>query len=398
MHNLRKRAIVAILGCAAVTLGACGSSSKAAAPGSSSAPSSTSSGASTTSSGPPAGTLPIYLSSDVNIENLYDHVLIPAFEKRYPQVKVKLVWSSHGEEDATTFARLTAAVHGGHYPGIGLYDAGFVTEAATLGLLQPVSHSEIPRVTEIPSRDFKPVDSAALPYRGSEVLIGYDSAKVTNPPTSIKALVTWIKSHPGKFTYNTPPTGGAGQAFIEAVLNLYVPKSDQKKMEYGYDQSAEKYWAKGFALLHSLTPDMYGHGVYPNGNVAVMDLLANGSIWVAPVWSDQSTSAIEKGVLPKTTKLLAPEPPFLGGPAYLGVPKTAPAGIKKDAYAWENFILGDHEQVSIYKTIAGFPAVKASYVPDLSQSIKKLIGNYSLPYSQKTLSDMERLWQSKVPG
>lgn len=398
MKLTRCRAIGATVVCASLMLAACGSSSKAASSSSSTTSNTSSSTSSATSSGPPAGTLPIYLSSDVNIENLYDHVLIPAFEKKYPQVKVKLIWSSHGEEDATTFARLTAAVHGGHYPGIGLYDAGFVTEAATLGLLQPVTKSEVPRMSEIPSRDFKPVDSNALPYRGSEVLIGYDSAKVKDPPTSITSLISWIKSHPGKFTYNTPPTGGAGQAFIEAVLNLYVPKTDQTKMEYGYDPSAEKYWSKGFAVLHSLTPDMYGHGVYPNGNVAVMDLLANGSIWVAPVWSDQSTSAIEKGVLPKTTKLIAPKPPFLGGPAYLGVPKTAPAGIKNDAYAWENFILSDHEQVAIYKTIAGFPAVKATYVPDLNESVKKLIGHYSLPYSQKTLSDMERLWQSKVPG
>ena len=46
------------------------------------------------------------------------------------------------------------------------------------------------------------------------VLLAYDSTKVTAPPKTLDELIAWIKANPGKFTYNSPSTGGSGGSFV----------------------------------------------------------------------------------------------------------------------------------------------------------------------------------------
>ncbi len=46
----------------------------------------------------------------------------------------------------------------------------------------------------------------SLPYRGSQVLLAYDSTKLSaaDAPKTWDALVAWIKANPGQFVYNRP--------------------------------------------------------------------------------------------------------------------------------------------------------------------------------------------------
>ena len=60
-------------------------------------------------------------------------------------------------------------------------------------------------------------------------------------------LLAWITSNPGKFTYNSPNSGGSGQAFVATTLAKYVPAADNAKMVAGYVPSLESEWNQGFA-------------------------------------------------------------------------------------------------------------------------------------------------------
>ncbi len=342
-------------------------------------------------------TINLYASGDVNVQSLWQDHLIPGFEKANPGIKVNLIFSEHGTNDTATLARIGAAVKQRKWPGIDLVDGGLVTTLATDGLNQPVTKASAPNIKLLDQTLLTSVKGAAIPYRGSSVVLAYDSTNVANPPKTLSALLAWIKAHPGKFTYNTPASGGSGYSFAETVVDSLLPQSVITQMDQGYPQQLESQWKQGFDLLHSLNSSIY-QGVYPTGNQAVLDLLAKGQIWMAPVWSDQSLTALKNGQLPKTIKLTQiSNPSFTGGAAYLGVPKTAKN--KADVYKFVNYVLSPAAQTQIINIMSGFPALPLKYLPKAIQNqFADVSANTLRPtYSQKTQSDFKAAWQQQVP-
>jgi putative spermidine/putrescine transport system substrate-binding protein len=355
--------------------------------------------AATTSSGAAKKTVTInlYASGDVNVQSLWQDHLIPGFQKANPGIKVHLIFSEHGQNDTTTLARIGAAVKQRKWPGIDLVDGGLVTTLAIDGLTQPVTKATAPNVKLVDKSLLTPVKGAALPYRGSSVVLAYDSKNVASPPKTLSALLAWIKAHPGKFTYNSPNTGGSGYSFAETVVDSTLSQSTITQMVNGYPQQLESQWKQGLDLLHSLNGSVY-QGVYPNGNQAVLDLLAKGQIWMAPVWSDQSLTALKTGQLPKTIKLTQiASPSFTGGAAYLGVPKTAKN--KVDVYKFVNYVLSPAAQTQIINVMSGFPALPLKYLPKAIQNQFADVSANTLrqAYSSKTQSDFKAAWQQQVP-
>ena len=64
------------------------------------------------------------------------------------------------------------------WPGIDLVDAGLVTTLAIDGLTQPVMKATAPNIKNVDQKLLKPVKGAAIPYRGSSVVLAYDSKNV----------------------------------------------------------------------------------------------------------------------------------------------------------------------------------------------------------------------------
>ena len=62
------------------------------------------------------------------------------------------------------------------------------------------------------------------PYRGTTVILAYDSEKVPTPPKTMDELVQWMKDNPGRFAYNAPGTGGAGDSFVRTSVYNYMPE------------------------------------------------------------------------------------------------------------------------------------------------------------------------------
>ena len=344
-----------------------------------------------------ADTIVLYASGDVNVQSLWQQYIIPGFEKKNPNIKVKFIFSEHGVNDTTTLARIGAAVKQRKWPGIDLVDAGLVTTLATDGLTQPVTKATAPNIKNVDPKLLTPVKGAAIPYRGSSVVLAYDSTNVATPPKTLSALLTWIKTHPGKFTYNSPNSGGSGYSFAETVVDSFMSASVLKQMQQGYVPNLESNWKQGFDLLHSLNQYVY-QGVYPNGNAAVLDLLGKGQLWVAPVWSDQSLTALKTGQLPQTVHLTQiANPSFTGGAAYLSIPKTAKN--KTSVYKFVDYILSPAAQTQIINVMAGFPAIPLKLMPKAIQNKFADVSANSLrpTYAQKQQSDFKAQWQQTVP-
>jgi putative spermidine/putrescine transport system substrate-binding protein len=351
----------------------------------------------TSTSGSATTTLNLYVSGDVNVQSLYNNTLIPQFEKAYPSIKIHLVYSADGTNDATTLSRVTAAVDAKKNPGYDLIDAGMVVQAAQANLMEPLTTKEVPTLSHIDPTLLKSVNSEALPYRASAVVLAYNSTYVKQPPKTLSALLAWIKANPGKFTYNTPSSGGSGGGFVQTVLNSHVPASAENTFITGYNPSLESDWNQGLQDLKSINSSVYRNGYYPTGNTAVLQLLANGSIDMAPVWSDQSLTDLSQNILPSSIKLTQISPALEGGPAYLGVPRYA--AHPQQAYTFLNWVLGSNVQAEIVNQMKGFPGVEWSYMPSsLQAQFSTIAQNYGAAYSSKYTADLDKDWQDQVAG
>ena len=343
--------------------------------------------------------LTVFISGGANIQDLWQKSLIPAFVKANPGYTIKVILDLHGEHDTQTIAQLTSAAQAKKDPGYDLVDAGFITQLSKAGLLTPVSVKNIPKLANVPANTLEAGGTSGIPYRGSSVLLAYNSAVVKTPPKTLDDLLAWIKSHPGKFTYNTPNTGGSGQAFVQTVLDKYVPPADRAQMVTGYDKSLQKDWAPGWAELASLNPYVYQKGLYLNGNVASIDLLGSGQIDMTPIWSDMLLSGLKSGQLPATTKYVQISNPSLtGGAAYLGIPTTSTH--QKAALTLADWLLTPTAQELMVTTVAGYPVVNLNLLPaDLQATFAGTdSGNLRLAYFGSMRQDLNNLWAQMVPG
>jgi putative spermidine/putrescine transport system substrate-binding protein len=344
-------------------------------------------------------TINVYSSGDVNVKNLWTGTFIPEFEKSHKDIKVKLTFEEHGTNDQATFARLSAAVQQGKDPGIDIIDSGIVNQAQQANLLVKLSTKEVAQLSKVDDSLVQAVGSMAVPYRASSVVLAYNSQYVTTPPKTLQGVLDWVKANSGKFTYNDPAGGGSGSAFVQAILRAHISSDQQKNFTTGadYKPELEEQWKPGFAELKSLKPYIYQKGLYAKNNQETLTLLGNSSIWLGPVWSDQALTALGNKTLPDTIKLVQLDPPFNGGPAYMGVPKTSTH--IKEAQTFLDWVLNADIQAKIISAMNGYPGVKWEYVPDdVRQKYADIAKAYATGFASKFSADMNKQWQTEVAG
>jgi len=338
--------------------------------------------------------LVFYSGGDTNVQDLHQKQIIPAFEKA-TGIKVTFTFLEHGTGAQGIYDRIKAQKDAGKTQwDIDLWesDTGYYTRPDDLFL--QVTDKDIANLGKVPKPTLDFVQNKAVPYRGSSVVLAYNSDKVTNPPQTYDQLLDWIKANPGKFAYNEPSTGGSGDAFVIAMLYKY---SDYNKyVSQPFSASNEKYWDAAFAALKGLAPSLYGKGTYPKGNAGTLDLLNRGEIWMGTVWSDQSTQALQAGQLPKTVKITQINPAFNGGAAYIGITKKATH--KQAAMKYLNFLLEPAQQSLIVTgAMSGYPGIDWQYMPsDARTRFSGADKEYRLWPGGTYGQDMQRLWHEKV--
>lgn len=379
----------------ALALGACAPASK-----NSSSSSANSTAAAATASGKVEGPLRLYVGGDTNVRDLWEKSLLPAFTKKFPDVKATVQHDLHSERTQQTLAKLSAATKQNQDPGFDFIDeSGLVMNAAKASLLVAPNEKAMPNLTTVPKDTLATGEGFGVPYRASSVLLAFNPEKVKEVPNTLEDVLEWITANPGRFAYNSPSTGGSGGAFVTSVLDMHITDKDaRKKMETGYEKQLEKLWDPGFAKLKELGPSMYQKGVYPNGNSQVLDLLSSGQIDMCPMWSDMFISGQESGKVPAKIKAKQiKDPSFTGGASHVGVPK---AGKNEAAaLALANFVLSSEAQEMISTAMAGYPVIELTKMPEkIQQKFKDADpNNLRLGYSPDLSNDMNRLWDEKVP-
>lgn len=197
------------------------------------------------------------------------------------------------------------------------------------------------------------------PYRGTTVVLAYDSEKVANPPKTWDELVDWMKANPGRFAYNTPGTGGAGDSFARTSVYNFM---DEEAITSD-DAKWEENWDDGFKYLADLHQYMYTSGgsiVYPNKNQGTLDLLNQGEIDMCPNWADMVLSQRAEGTLKDTIKITQLDPALTGSLQSLAIPTFG--SNEEGAYAFINYMLSESAQEILVKQMAAIPLIDTSKI------------------------------------
>lgn len=200
-------------------------------------------------------------------------------------------------------------------------------------------------------------EGVLVPYRGTTVVLAYDSTKVKTPPTTAEELYQWIKDNPGKFAYNTPGSGGAGGSFVQTAIYNFLPDEAMNSS----DEKWKSQWSEGFDLLADLNDSMYKSGgkvVYPNKNQGTLDLLVNGEVEMIPAWADMLITNLANGTLPDTVKMTQITPGFTGNVDTLAIPSIG--SNKEGAEAVMNFMLTKEAQQILLDNMAAIPVIDSS--------------------------------------
>lgn len=342
-------------------------------------------------------TLNLYISGDTNIFDLWKKALLPAFTKRYPRYQTNMVELLHGQGSQGIYDKILGAKRAGRTVDVDLWEAepGYLSQGIADGLWVKLSEKVAPNVGKVPARTLEAADYYGLPYRGSSVVIGYNSQFVKTAPKTFDDVVAWIKANPGKFTYCDPNTCGSGSAFVTAAIYRYT--GPEKFAGKAYDPKEEEAWTPGWKLLKDLQPGMYNNGFHPNGNVSVLQLLAQQNIWMASVWSDMGLEWYNRGQLPKTMKFVQITPPLMGDDSRVMVP--AGSAHLEGALTLINWLLTPEAQTMVIDVVAGYPGIDWKYMPE---SVRLKFADLAKAYAPwpnpKYLADIKRIWREQVVG
>lgn len=254
--------------------------------------------------------------------------------------------------------------------------------------------SKIPNAERVSAESSLAADYVQ-PYRGTTVILAYDSEAVPNPPTTMDELVEWMKENPGRFAYNAPGTGGAGDSFARTSVYNFLPEEAMTSD----DTSWEDQWDEGFQFLTDIHQYMYTSGgsiVYPNKNQGTLDLLNQGEIDMCPNWADMVLSQRADGTLKDTIKITQIDPAFTGSLQSLAIPTF---GSNEDgAYAFIDYMLTDSAQEILVKEMAAIPLVDTSNI-DMTgyEDVMNLdVSNFRIMSIGDLGTDFNARWDSEI--
>jgi len=238
-------------------------------------------------------------------------------------------------------------------------------------------------------------DDLVVPYRGTTVVLAYNSETVATPPTTTEELYQWIKDHPGRFAYNTPGSGGAGGSFVFTSVYNSMPVESMTSV----DAKWKDQWKAGFDLMKELHPYLYKSGgkvVYPNKNQGTIDLLANKEVDMIPAWADMIISQVRQGAIPESIKIAQLDPAFTGSTVTLGIPSMG--SNSEAAYAFIDYMLSPEAQNIALDNMAAIPVIDfADLDPELTKTISSLkIDNFRIGSIGALSSELNGQWDEQI--
>ena len=347
-------------------------------------------------------TITLWASGSQNVGDIYE-TLVEEFNTNSEyadkyQVDFQFMLSGTGTQSLTDM--LIAAHKAGQtntdydIVDLGGDDLSKVVSQVGEEMLVKLDKTKIPNSSKVSAESSVATDYVQ-PYRGTTVIMAYDSEAVENPPKTVDELVEWMEENPGRFAYNAPGTGGAGDSFARSMVYNFLPEeaitSDDPKWE--------EEWDEGFEFLADIHQYMYESGgsiVYPNKNQGTLDLLNQGEIDMCANWADMVLSQRAQGTIKDSIKIYQIEPSLTGSLQSLAIPTFG--SHEEGAYAFMDFMLSDEAQEILVKEMAAIPLVDTSNM-DLTgyEDLMELdVSNFRLMSIGDLGTDFNTRWDSEI--
>lgn len=187
-----------------------------------------------------------------------------------------------------------------------------------------------------------PTDGLESPWAMAQVVFYYDTARLPEPPKSMRALGDWLADNPGRFTYPQPPDF-LGATFMKQAL--YGMVDDASALQQPVDQvDYATLTAPLWSFLDELTPNLWRSGrAYPQTGPRQIQLMADGEIDLAISFSPgEASTAIANGELPDTVRTFVMDGGTIGNASFVAIPYNANA--KEGAMVLANFLLSPEAQ------------------------------------------------------
>ena len=257
-----------------------------------------------------------------------------------------------------------------------------------------LDRSKIPNAASVEAESSVAADYVQ-PYRGTTVILAYDSEKVPTPPTTWEELEQWMKDNPGRFAYNTPGTGGAGDSFARTAVYNFLPEEAMTSD----DPKWEEQWDEGFAYLKELHQYMYTSGgsiVYPNKNQGTLDLLNQGEIDMCANWADMVLSQRAQGAIKDTIQIAQLDPALTGSLQTLSIPTIG--SNEEGAYAFMDYMLSPEAQQIMVTQMAAIPLIDTADM-DMTgyEDLAGLdVSNFRIMSIGDLATDFNARWDSEI--
>lgn len=310
-------------------------------------------------------TINFWTTGSQNVSDVFTAVIEAWNAKEDRTCNVTLQFILSGSGDASLGSRYGAAYITGKdhsfdiIAGNGTDFLGYSDEAGSSDAFLDLDFSKMPNFQNV-QMSASVFPEKLVPYRGTTVVFAYDSANLPNPPSTWDELAEWVQANPGKFTYNDPSTGGAGQAFVYNAIYRLI--DDPEAFSNGADEKYIDQWDAGFEWLAMIHPYLYssgGHIQYAVKNQGALDLLASGEVWMVPAWADGTLDALEKGTLPDTVKMYQLSDLSLSG-TDVDMAICSTTENLDACYDFMNFVISVEAQQIFVEVMKAVPVIDAS--------------------------------------
>jgi len=189
--------------------------------------------------------------------------------------------------------------------------------------------------------DFQqPVNYMEAPWSIGQFAMVCDSAKVSNPPSNLEELETYIKRNPGTFTISNDFTGMTLLKSFLAEIGGSPNSLDGEFNEKKYQKLSRELWD----YINRNKQYFWKNGeTFPKEQSKMSQLFANGELSIACGFSEGGIEEkVKNGLYPKTTIAYAWENGTIKNTNYLGILDNA--SNKAGAMQVINFLLSPEAQ------------------------------------------------------
>jgi ABC-type uncharacterized transport system YnjBCD substrate-binding protein len=308
----------------------------------------------------------VYITAgDVNMLALGQHVIGPLFTEKYPNVNVMTVHTGPGNAGSQLiFEKVLADKN----KEVGDIDVAMVHEifmrwAIAEDLL--LNYAKELNTWQYVTSPFAKtslgvnVEGYCMPMFHSQTVLAYNPKYVSDPPKTYEEIVAWVKENPGKFGYNGIKGGMSGVAFTVGWIYWKTGKYEKYAITGPFEEAEVATWEGPIKELKEF--DKYV--TLTGGNVATLDALNRGEIWMGPVWVDMFLTWRAEGKIDPDTRIILPEPGMPGQPMYFVIPKNT--GHPEEAKKFVELVTSPEFQAEhIVKRFNWYPGIDGNYIKD----------------------------------